>query len=191
MKVQYLLKAEKSKGGEKMRYWMRFLILACFISMAISSQAFAEQSTKDCPKKYMHGKMHSGKTDKMFFHKVMLIKSKAKEIGLSDAQLDKIMTLKINTKKSLIKHDADIETLALDIKVEFKKDKINTKAVNSLIDKKYSVKAQKAKDLVAACAGIKKILTKEQKDKLKTMCSVSKGTMKKSGHTGMEKKHMW
>ena len=175
-----------------MRYGVRFLILGCFVLAAVSSQAFAEEHmAKDCPKKDMHGMMQQGmKQDETFFQKAMFIKSKAAELGLSDEQQDKIMTLKLNTKKAGIKYDADVETLALDIKSELMKDSIDLKTVNSLIDKKYAVKAQKAKDLVAACADLQNILTKEQKDKLKTMCPAG-GMMEKSKeHMGMHKKMM-
>ena len=105
----------------------------------------------------------------MFFHKAHLALSHAAELGLSDDQVSKIKALEYTVKKNLIKEDADIKSLGLDIREAITKDTVDTNAVNSLIDQKYAKKAEKAKETVQAYANLKKILTKDQYDKLKEM----------------------
>ncbi len=104
-----------------------------------------------------------------FFSKAHLILKNKEELGLSDKQVKEIKDLKIKTKKDLIRKKAEIDIVALDIKAAMWGKKIDTGAINSLIDKKYDLKKEKAKSLVGACAAIKGILTEEQKDKLKDL----------------------
>ena len=57
----------------------------------------------------------------------------------------------------------------MDIKGNMQGDRIDIKATNKLIDRKYDLKKEKAKSLVSACAGLKSILTKEQTGKMKDL----------------------
>jgi hypothetical protein len=164
----------RKEAGMKKIMWI--LIFASFVSTLVLPLAFADDSRMcgcemcRCDMMGMQEKMWSKmELDDMFLKKAHFILANADEIGLNDEQAQKVEALKLSVKKSLIKHDADIELLALDIKEELGKEEINTATVNSLIDKKYGVKAQKAKDIVGAYADIKKSLTKEQQQKLKDM----------------------
>ena len=138
----------------------------------VSSSAFSGE----CPmgKSNMAGTTGKGgsKMDlkDTFFQKIRFIMSNSDEIGLDADQLGKIHALKYDVKRSIVKNDAGIDILALDIKEALGKDDINIDAVNSLIDKKYAVKAQKSKDIVMACANLKAIFTKDQQKKMKDMC---------------------
>jgi len=130
-----------------------------------------------------HGK---GKGCKMsmedkFYKKAGFIMMNETELGLSPDQVKKIKDLKMDTKKSLIKTDAEIDLLALEIKGEMYEDTINTDATDKLIDKKYDLKKEKTKMLVGACASIKTILTKQQRDKMKELMKKEKKEKYMSG----------
>ncbi|MFH1877547.1 MAG: Spy/CpxP family protein refolding chaperone [Candidatus Omnitrophota bacterium] len=99
-----------------------------------------------------------------------LMKSQ-EEIGLSDEQIRKIKDIKMRVKKDLISKKAAIELLAVDIKSMLWEDKIDTKAIDKLIDQKYDIKKEKAKNLVAAYAELKSVLTDEQRAKAKKLWS--------------------
>ena len=114
-------------------------------------------------------KAHKMSFEDKFSMKIHSIFKNKDELGISDNQLEKLKDLKINTKKDLIKKDAEIDILALDIKSEMYGDSIDTVAVNKLIDKKYEIKKEKAKSLVGACAALRNILTKDQKKKMKDL----------------------
>ncbi len=150
------------------------ILFITFVAFAVvSSSAFSEECPMDkCKMAGMHkkGGSKTGLED-TFSRKIHFIIFKSDEIGLSDEQLEKIHALKYSVKRSLIKNDAEIDTLALDIKEALGKDNVDIGAVNSLIDKKYAIKAQKTKDIVAACANLKTILTKDQQKKVREICS--------------------
>ena len=147
-----------------------FIIMLCALAL-VSSAALADQcSMSKCNFMPKCHKMWSRKGhDEMFLHKAHLALAKTEELGLSDDQVSKIKALEYNFKKSLIKEDADIKSLGLDIRETVTKDTVDINAVNNLIDQKYALKAQKAKEAVQACANLKKILTKDQYNKLKDM----------------------
>ena len=147
-----------------------FIVVLCALAL-VSSATFADQCSMDkgnfTPK---CNKMWSKKGhNEMFFQKAHLVLAKAAELGLSDDQVSKIKALEVTLKKSIIKEDADIKLLCLDIREVIEKDTIDTNAVNTLIDKKYAIKADKAKEAVQAYANLKKVLTKDQYGKLKEM----------------------
>lgn len=153
-----------------MKNLIKIFVFAIFLSVVAAPVIFADECPMmhRCKMMDMHEKMWSKmELDDIFFLKAHFIAMNADEIGLSDEQLEKIMALKLNVKKSLIKAKADIETYALDIKNELTKDEINVNSLNGLIDKKYALKTQKAKDLIKAYADLKKLLTDEQKKMLK------------------------
>ena len=147
-----------------------FVVILCALAL-VSSSAFADQSSTGKCNFMSKGPKMWGKEghDKMFLFKAHLALAKAKELGLSDDQVSKIKALTYNLKKSQIKEDADIKSLGLDIREAITKDTVDTNAVNGLIDQKYTLKAAKDKETVGAYANLKKILTKDQYDKLKEM----------------------
>ena len=105
----------------------------------------------------------------MIMMKAHCLISHQEELQLSDEQVAKIKDLKYNIKKALISKDAEIELVAVDIKQAMWQDAIDIAAVNALVDKKYALKNEKAKMLVAACAQLQSILTDEQKKELKQL----------------------
>ncbi len=93
---------------------------------------------------------------------------------------DKSDGIKIDIKKDLIQRKAKIDLIVVDIKAQMWEDKINTKAINKLIDQKYELKKAKAKSLLQAYVSLKKILTDEQKERLKELFKACK--KKKAKH---------
>jgi len=138
-------------------------LLVCFTFLA--TQVYAE-----------HGKMKDGHGDMdgKFYKKAMLIIENQEELGLSDAEVKKVMDLKMATKKDLIAKKAEIDLLAVDIKAVLWADEIDVTSVNALIDRKYEIKKEKAKSLVAACVALKGMLTPEQQKALKGLCKKDK-----------------
>ena len=162
------------------------LALALALSItAFDDYAFGDGKTKRC---------HKG-LEKKFFGKVYLILKNQDELDLSDKQVEEIKDLKIKTKKDLIRKKAELDIVALDMKTAMLEKQIDTGAVNKLIDKKYDLKKEKAKSLVAAYAAVKGILTDKQKEELKDLWKKCKkemthGSMKKGkmGHPTMSGK---
>ena len=133
---------------------------------------------------YGKDKKKSFNLEEKFSYKSHLILGKKQELDISDEVVDKIKALKLNIKKALIRKNAEIQILALDIKSEFTKDTKNVDKINKLIDRKYSLKKEKTKSLVSAYSDLKDMLTKEQKDKLK---EISKKCKKSMMHGSMMK----
>lgn len=98
-----------------------------------------------------------------------LIKNQ-KTLGLSGAQVRKIESLENRALKDSITKRAQIKMIAVDIRAEMRKDDINTRKVNKLIDQKYAVKKAKTKSLINTYAALKGLLTAEQKEKMKELC---------------------
>lgn len=133
--------------------------------------------------------------EEKFLKKAHFFLKNQEELELSDEQIEKIKDLKIKTQKDIIRKDAELEILALDLQSGLWKDTINIDVVNKLIDKKYDLKKGKAKSLVDAYAALKDILTEEQKKKMKDLWKKCKkemmhGSMMKGkmGHPMMKDK---
>jgi len=111
------------------------------------------------------GKMGDG-MDGMFYMKAHLILENQEELGLAKDKIEEIKNLKLETKKSLIKQDADIKIASLDLMTKLHAYPVNVEEVNKLVDQKYELKKARTKSLVEAIAKLKATLTKDQYDKL-------------------------
>ena len=111
------------------------------------------------------GKGHADLSSKLMKKAHCLIMNQ-EELGLSDEQVAQIKELKYSTKKALISKKAEIELVIVDAKRALWNDPIDVEAVNALVDKKYTLKKEKAKTLVAAYAKLQSVLTAEQKKAL-------------------------
>lgn len=113
---------------------------------------------------YAFEKMHKkGPGSSKFIKKFNRILAAKEQLKLSNAQLVKIEEEKLSAQKAVIRANAEIDIIALDIKKGLKKNKINIKLMNKLLDQKYEVKKNKIKRLIGAYATIKEILNKDQK----------------------------
>ena len=115
------------------------------------------------------GGYHKGLDEKIFYKAKFMLKNQD-ELELSKKQIDKIKELKVAAKKELIKRNAEIELMKVDIKVHLYEDRVNVPAVNKLIDEKYKFKNAKAKYLVKTYADLKNVLTEKQMKEFKMLC---------------------
>ena len=170
-----------------MRYITTIFVAVLCASSLVASAAFADQCpTGKCNFMPKSHEMWSKKGhDEIFFRKAHLALARSTELGLTDDQVSKIKALKYTLEKSAIKENADIKSLGLDIREALEKDAVDTNAVNSLIDQKYTLKAGKAKEDIQAYANLKKILSKDQYNKLKEMRH--RGMWGKENHWGKAK----
>ena len=111
-----------------------------------------------------HGK--DGGFEKMFFMKAHSILDKKQELGLTEDKVEAVKTLKLETQKALIKQNAEIEVLALEIQSKLHEYPVDAEAVKKLVSQKYDLKKAQAEGLVDAVAKLKGTLSKEQYDKL-------------------------
>ena len=145
------------------------IVLILVVCMFFSGTAFAMGG---------HGKCD---LEKKFYMKAKLIMMNQEKLGITDDQIKEIKKLKMDTKKDIIKTDAEIEIVKIDIMAHLWEDKIDINAVDPLIDKKYELKKEKAKMIFSAYAYLKNSLTGEQQAKLKELCK--KSLCKKSNQT--------
>ncbi|MFC1576826.1 Spy/CpxP family protein refolding chaperone [Candidatus Omnitrophota bacterium] len=118
-----------------------------------------------------HGKYGQCKKslEDKFEKKAQMICLHKDELGITDKQMDRIKELKTDLKKDLIMKKAEIDVLKIDIYSHLHKAEVDVEAVNKLIDQKYEAKKAKSKKIVESYAALKKVLTKEQMEKLKSI----------------------
>ncbi len=145
--------------------WMNgigFLMLAMLLSL---SSAYANGH---CAKCGSHGK-GGDSLEKKFYMKAHMVMENSDELGLSSQAVDEIKALKMETKKSLIRQDAEIKIAGMDLEEGLHAYPVDVEAVNKLVDTKYELKKEKAKTVVAAIAKLKSELSADQYEKLKTL----------------------
>ncbi|MBI4309348.1 MAG: hypothetical protein HY591_03350 [Candidatus Omnitrophica bacterium] len=148
------------------------LLLVLALMAGFSTPVWADKGKNGPCKMCAMGKMndkggHGESTKDKFFDKAHFYLKNKSELALSEEQIKKIKELKLGLKKDLTMNDAEIKLAALDVKAKIEEDRIDTAAVNTLIDKKYELKRAAAKRTVTAYAELKTVLTDEQKMKAK------------------------
>lgn len=129
---------------------------------------------------YAHGGRGGGDLEGKFFWKARMIQGHQQELGLSDAKADEIKALMLETKKNLIRQNAEIEVLDIEISEKLHAYPVDVQAVNDLIDQKFEAKKTKTKSLVDSFAKLKASLTQDQYTKLKELFKEG-GTCKHCG----------
>jgi Spy/CpxP family protein refolding chaperone len=137
------------------------------ITLVLALGLMQSASLADKRPGYDRGGHHKESVKEKFFKKVKMIYLYQDELGVDDRQLDQIRALKIALKKDLIRKEADLGIIKVDIRSLLYEDEIDVEAVNKLIDKKYEIKKAKIKKVIMSLAQLKKILTKEQMERLK------------------------
>lgn len=148
-------------------------VLTLAVSMALPQMAFADHGKGGCPTGAcsMDSRGKGGGLDDTFFGKAKFFMSHKDELGLSDTQVKSIKDIKLDVKKALVRAEADIEILGMDMEGLLHQEAIDVEAVNKILDQKFEIKKAKAKNLVASLAKLKGILSKEQMDKAKDIWS--------------------
>ena len=126
--------------------------------------------------------------DDKFFMKSSFILENDDEIDLSNDQVTKIKDLTAKTQKMVIAKEAEINTIAVDIKTAMHQDTVDAAALKALVAKKYDLKKEKALAAVDAYIELKNILTKDQKDKMKQVWKDQEKKMMGGGMMGHGKK---
>ncbi len=104
--------------------------------------------------------------ERMFFMKSHFILEKKQDLGLSDDKVEAIKNLKLETQKMLIKQEAEIQVLGLDIMAKLHDYPVDAEALNKQVAQQYELKKAEAQSLVEAIAKLKGTLTKDQNDKM-------------------------
>jgi len=89
------------------------------------------------------------------------------EIGLSDEQVSKIKTMKMDMKKHMIRTKAEHKIFMLDLKSKLGEPVLDVEGINTMIDQSMVGMATGAKSTVAAIAELKSVLTEDQMTKAK------------------------
>jgi hypothetical protein len=102
-----------------------------------------------------------------FMKKAHFFLDNQSEIGLTDEQVTKINTLKMDMKKTMIRNMAEHEIFMLDMKSKLSEPALDVEGINAMIDQSMAGMAAGAKGTVAALAELKSVLTEDQMTKAK------------------------
>lgn len=89
------------------------------------------------------------------------------ELGLSEEQIRSVKDIKMWFKKQMIRGQADMEIMMLDMKSKLNEEAVDVEGINTMIDEGMAGMAKSAKDSVEAYAKLKSVLTPEQIAKAK------------------------
>lgn len=138
------------------------VLLVAVVALVSAPMAEANHGWKD---KGGYGSSKGHGLEGKFCSQARGILKERDELGLTDKQVDQVRALAVETKKSLIRQDADIKTLKVEINTLMWESPFDVDKVNALIAQKYDLKGKKAKYLVSAHDKLYKLLTKEQQEK--------------------------
>lgn len=93
------------------------------------------------------------------------------QIGLTDAQVEKLKSLRSNTMKAQIRAEADIKILRLELDDLLDQDKPDLKKIDAKIDEIGKKETEMKKTMIHAMLDGKAVLTDEQLAKLKKMAA--------------------
>lgn len=149
-----------------MKFVPKFLVLA-LLTLTFSGvpAVYADGKCVHCASK----SSQSWGLEEKFFHKAHFMLTNQEEMGLTDQQAENIKKLKIDVKKALIRQDAEIDVLALDIKAALYNRPVDAAALRELIGKKYDLKKGKKQYLADAYAQLVNGLDDQQYQQMKAL----------------------
>lgn len=100
---------------------------------------------------------------------VQMLEEHSAELGLTEAQLEKIRGIYDKSQKEIIKIEADLKIARIDLRAEMEKDRSDRNKVSDLIDALTRIEAQLKKSKYMSILEVKEILTPEQLTKIKTL----------------------
>ncbi len=109
-----------------------------------------------------------------FTKKAELILGHQTELSLSAEQVSAIEALQLDVEKLSARQEADMKIWMLDLDSQMRKEKIDTEAVNAMIDQGSAGMAQGAKAVVEAYAKLKGQLSAQQMQELKKIWKAEK-----------------
>ena len=119
----------------------------------------------------------------VFFMKAHCILRSSDKLALTEEQEKTIRDLKIDIKKTVIRQQAEGQILDMDIFLAMKPDKIDSTALQALLDQKYEGEKVQAKTIANAYVKLTEILTGEQ---WKTLTTIEKEKMMEWDKGGSE-----
>ncbi|NQT22406.1 MAG: hypothetical protein HQ579_03090 [Candidatus Omnitrophica bacterium] len=131
---------------------------------------------------YHGGSKGKGDLESKVSHKAKKILMNKDELGLSADQIKKVNSLNKKVRKDLIKKNAEIDMLKVDIKEQMCADPADKAVLTQLIEKKYDLKKEKSVYLAHSYIDLKNVLNEEQKAKMK---DIYRKSVKKHMHKGM------
>ena len=137
---------------------------AFFVLTDHAAEAAATQNPGD--KRYENTSIDEGKgVEEEFTDSVKRVLARGDDLKLSDGQVDRIKSLMADVKKRMIKQNADIQALTVEINTMSWEAPFDVGEVNELVSEKYHLQKEKAQYLVSAYSRLSKILTDEQREK--------------------------
>jgi len=87
---------------------------------------------------------------------------RVEQMEFSKEQVGKINKIKLDLDKELVKRKAEIDVIKLEIQSMIWQQKMDVKAINSLLDQKYKIKNALARFIVSSMKKFNDVLTEEQ-----------------------------
>ncbi len=129
------------------------------------------------------GKMRGGESvSDIFFFKAHTLLKLEDKLGLSKEQAEAIKTLSTEVKKDVVRREAEIQVIKLDLFTHLRNETVDVKAVQALVDQKYEAKKSMEKSVVEAYAKLKGSITAEQWAKFKELKKEFKADFAKHGY---------
>ena len=91
------------------------------------------------------------------------------EIGITQTQIDKLRSLKMEATKSQIRNSAEVKILKLDFEDLLNQDNPDVKKIDAKIDEMGKLEIEMKKSMVHSIIEMKSILTDEQLEKLQEL----------------------
>lgn len=102
-----------------------------------------------------------------------------KELDLTDDQVEKLKSMRMEQEKRAINDRAAVKILELELQELLSEETVDIKAVDGKIDKIASLNAKMHKDRIHTMVDSKRVLTAEQRQKLEDLSGPGMGLMKK------------
>jgi Spy/CpxP family protein refolding chaperone len=113
------------------------------------------------------------------------------QVGLTADQKAKIDALNSEHQKTVIKQQADMKILRVDLRTEMDKDTIDMTKIEELADKISKGQAELTKMKIMHAAQVENIMTKEQRTKLEQLQAERRQTMlERSKNKSGKARHM-
>lgn len=153
------LKVTVNKGG----YMKKISVMVVVMTLIFAASAFAGGKA--------HDKKSGWDLEGKFYKMSGVIVKNAAELGITQEQQDAIKQKKYDLKKAMVRNKAEIDLVCIDISKELWKDQTDVNALSALVDKKYQLKAEKAKAAINAYGELNNSLSTEQKESIKVLCA--------------------
>lgn len=165
--------------SNKRRYEMKKILVALMLVTLLSTFSSADDRRRmgqGMGEGMMGGRMREMMRDVMgmgsnpwFRYGVTLTLQNAEKLGLTDKQKDQLDDIRIKYTKEIIRQDAEIDIAGMDLDKLLKEPAVDLPKVRDTLKKIYDMKVQMRYLRIGAFVEARKVLTEEQKGKLKKL----------------------